>query len=53
MKFIDLCAGIGFHLALHKIGWECVYASEINPIKEVFMKKILKRFLQNYFRRFI
>lgn len=31
-KFIDLFAGIGgFHLALHSLEAECVFASEINP----------------------
>ena len=31
IKFIDLFAGIGgFHFAFHKLGLECVFASEIN-----------------------
>jgi DNA (cytosine-5)-methyltransferase 1 len=40
MKFIDLFAGLGgFHVALHRLGHECVFASEIDPtLQDLYSK---------------
>ncbi len=51
-KFIDLFAGIGgFHLAMHRLGGECVFASEIDdPARltyETNHKKISPALFQN------
>ena len=41
-RFIDLFAGLGgFHLALSRLGGECVFASEIKP-------KLRKLYKQNF-----
>mgnify|MGYP001577538906 CR=1 FL=1 len=38
MRFIDLFAGLGgFHLALNRLGADCVFASEIDPsLREIY-----------------
>jgi DNA (cytosine-5)-methyltransferase 1 len=40
MKFIDLFAGLGgFHIALKRLGHECVFASEIDPpLQQLYLK---------------
>lgn len=40
MRFIDLFSGIGgFHKALHELGHECVFASEIDPVLQKAYEK--------------
>jgi DNA (cytosine-5)-methyltransferase 1 len=40
LKFIDLFAGLGgFHLALRRLGHECVFASELIPeLRDLYKK---------------
>ena len=45
MKFIDLFAGLGgFHLALSRLGHECVFASEIETFLREHYNKNFKMF---------
>ncbi|MGH7224644.1 MAG: DNA cytosine methyltransferase, partial [Gemmataceae bacterium] len=40
MKFIDLFAGLGgFHVALRRLGHDCVFASEIDPTLQALYAK--------------
>ena len=51
-KFIDLFAGIGgFHLAFHKLGLECVLASEIDPIARISYERNFNKISPNLFNK--
>ena len=40
MRFIDLFAGLGgFHVALRRLGHDCVFASEIDPVLQALYAK--------------
>ena len=50
-KFIDLFAGIGgFHLAFHKLGLDCVLASEIDVTARKSYKENFKKISPNLFQ---
>jgi DNA (cytosine-5)-methyltransferase 1 len=50
LKFIDLFAGIGgFHIALHNIGCECVFASEIDKFARITYENNLSKISPNLF----
>lgn len=49
--FIDLFAGIGgFHLAMHRLGGECVFASEIDEHARLTYEKNHKKISPNLFK---
>ena len=49
-KFIDLFAGIGgFHLAMHNLGGECVFASEMDPHARSTYQENFKNISPNLF----
>ena len=50
-KFIDLFAGIGgFHLAMHELGGDCVFASEIDIQARKTYEHNFKNISPNLFR---
>lgn len=50
IKFIDLFAGIGgFHLAFHRLGAKCIFASEIDPVAREIYEKNFKKISPNLF----
>ena len=43
-KFIDLFAGIGgFHIAMHNVGGECVFASEWDKFSRITYEHNFKK----------
>ena len=51
-KFIDLFAGIGgFHIAFHKLGLDCVFASEIDKYARQTYEKNFKNISPNLFSK--